>query len=294
VAGEANRRMADFLAEKAVGFIQARQKEPFLLQVSHQAVHIPLSTTPALLEKYKAKKPAVGYPSRPEYAGLLEELDQCVGRIVAEVDRLGLGERTLILFLSDNGGLEHEQGGRIVTSNAPLRGEKGTLYEGGIRIPAIARWTGRVAAGKVCETPAITMDVYPTLLELARAAAPEKQPLDGANLVPLLNDPAASVRREALYWHLPHYHHSTPASAIREGNWKLIEFFETGERQLYNLAADPGETKNLAPQEADRVGKLQASLQAWRTRVGARMPKPNPAYDPARATQLGKGREKKE
>jgi uncharacterized sulfatase len=138
------------------------------------------------------------------------------------------------------------------------------------------------------------MDVYPTLLELAGAAAPEKQPLDGTSLVPLLNDPAASVRREALYWHLPHYHHSTPASAIREGNWKLIEFFETGERQLYNLAADPGEMKNLARQDPERAAKLQASLQAWRTRIGARMPKPNPAHDPARATQLGKGREKKE
>lgn len=294
VAGSANRRTAEFLAEKAIGFIQAHQKEPFLLQVSHQAVHIPLSTTPALLQKYQAKKPAPGYPSRPEYAGLLEELDQSVARIVAEVDRLGLGERTLILFLSDNGGLEHEQSGRIVTSNAPLRGEKGTLYEGGIRIPSIARWTGRVAAGKVSETPAITMDVYPTLLELARVEAPRKQPLDGISLVPLLNDPAAALGRDTLYWHLPHYHHSSPASAIREGNWKLVEFFETGERELYDLAADLGEKKNLAKQEPERAAKLQATLEAWRRRVGARMPKPNPHYDPARATELGKSRDKKE
>lgn len=288
------RRGADFLAEKAVGYIQEHQKEPFLLQVSLQAVHIPLSTTPKLLEKYKSKKSAEGYPSRPEYAGLLEELDECVGRIVAEVDRLGLGERTLILFLSDNGGLEHEQGGRVVTSNAPLRGEKGTLYEGGIRIPAIARWTGRIAAGKVCETPCITMDVYPTLLELAGASPPANQPMDGASLLPVLKDPAATMRREALYWHLPHYHHSTPAGAIREGNWKLIEFFETGERELYDLAADPSEKRNLAPQEPERTTKMQVAMKAWRTRVGARMPEPNPNHDPTRASQLGKGRDKKE
>lgn len=115
----------------------------------------------------------------------------------------------------------------------------------------------------------------------------------GEDSVPLLDEPAAALRRSALYWHLPHYHHSTPASAIREGNWKLIEFFETGDRELYDLATDPGEKKNLAPREPVRVMKLQASLEAWRTRVGARMPKPNPSYDPARATQLGKGREKK-
>jgi uncharacterized sulfatase len=280
------RRNAEFITEKALGYIAANRTQPFLLQVSHFAVHIPLSTTPELLKKYTAKRPTPGYPSNPAYAGLLEELDQSVGRIVEAVDRAGLAENTLILFLSDNGGLEHEQSGRLVTSNAPLRGEKGTLYEGGIRIPAIARWPGHVPAGRECATPAITMDIYPTLLALTAAAAPPNQPLDGVSLAPVLRNPAASLARDALYWHLPHYHHSTPASAIRRGDWKLIEFFEDNALELYHLATDPGEQANLAAREPARARELRDALAAWRTRVGARLPQPNPKYDPARADEL--------
>jgi arylsulfatase A len=270
------RRMAEFLTEKGIEFITAHQDEPFLLQVSHFAVHIPLSTTPELLAKYQAKPSQPGHPSRPEYAGLLEELDDSVGGIVAAVDRLGLAERTLILFLSDNGGLVHEQSGRIVTSNQPLRGEKGTLYEGGIRIPALARWPGHIPAGAVCHVPACTIDVYPTLIELAGATAAPGQP-----------HPAAALPRNTLYWHLPHYHHSTPASAIRRGDWKLIEFFEDGTLELYHLGDDPAEQHNRAASEPERAAELRAALAAWRQRVGAQMPVPNPDYDPARASQLG-------
>ncbi|MEW6302936.1 MAG: sulfatase [Verrucomicrobiota bacterium] len=292
LSGGETRRTAEFLTEKALGFIETNKAKPFLVQVSHAAVHIPLSTTPALLAKYQAKKPMPGYPSRPEYAGLLEELDQSVGRIVDAIDRLGLAENTLILFLSDNGGLVHEQSGRVVTSNAPLRGEKGTLYEGGIRVPAIARWPGRVPAGARCDTPAITIDVHPTLLELAAAPAPPKGALDGVSFAPLLKKPSASLARDPLYWHLPHYHHSTPASAIRQGDWKLIEFFETGAVELYNLKSDLGEQTNLAAREPKKARELRTSLAAWREKVGARLPTPNPNHDPARASELAKGRGK--
>ena len=284
------RRTTDVLAEKALDFIAANKGKPFVLQISHAAVHIPLSTTPELLAKYQAKKPMPGYPSNPAYAGLLEELDQSVGRIVEAVDRAGLAENTLILFLSDNGGLEHEQSGRIATSNQPLRSEKGTLYEGGIRVPAIARWPGRVPAASECTTPAITMDVYPTFLELAAASASKRQPQDGVSLATLLTNPAAPLKRDTLHWHLPHYHHSTPASAIRSGDWKLIEFFEDGALELYDLRADPGEATNLAAREPARARELQAALAAWRQQVSARMPVPNPNYDPARANQMAKGK----
>jgi uncharacterized sulfatase len=286
-AGQPPRRTADFLTEKAVAFIEAHRDQPFLLQVSHNAVHIPLSTTPELLEKYQTKKPAPDYPSRPEYAGLLEELDQSVGRIAATLDRLGLANHTLLIFVSDNGGLETEQSGTITTSNKPLRSEKGTLYEGGIRVPCLARWPGVIPAGKICDALATTMDLYPTFLEAAKLAPRAGQTLDGVSLLPLLRNPAARWARDTLYWHLPHYHHSTPASAIRQGDWKLIEFFEDGALELYHLREDPGEQRNLAAQFPERTHSLHAALQSWRASVNARLPEPNPDYDPARALLLG-------
>jgi arylsulfatase A len=286
-----DRRNPEFMAEKAEAFLAAHRDRPFVLQLSHSAVHIPLSTTPELLAKYQAKKPMPGYPSRPEYAGLLEELDRSVGRVVAAVDRLGLAERTLILFVSDNGGLEHEQGGRIVTSNVPLRGEKGSLYEGGIRVPAIARWPGTIPAGTRSDVVATTIDLHPTFVELGRATPPASQPRDGHSLATLLRDPRRAPARDTFFWHLPHYHHSTPASAIRRGDWKLIEFFEDGALELYDLARDPGEKQNLAAREPARTAELRAALAAWRQEVGARMPVPNPNHDPARASQLGRGGE---
>ena len=283
------RRMAEFLTDKAVDFIQTHSDEPFLLQVSHAAVHIPLTTTPDLLAKYQQKQPMPGYPSRPEYAGLLEELDQSVGRIAGAVRRAGIADQTLIVFVSDNGGLEHEQNGTVVTSNDPLRGEKGSLFEGGIRVPMVAVWPGRLPRGQTCDVPATTMDLYPTFLALSSASAPANQPLDGISLVRWLQDPAAASEPRALYWHLPHYHHSTPASALRQGDWKLIEFFEDGALHLYNLRRDLSETTNVAQQQPQRTQQLHSQLQRWRTAVAAQLPQPNPDYDPRRATELAKG-----
>lgn len=283
------RRTAEFLTEKALAFIEANKARPFLLQVSHSAVHIPLSTTPELLAKYQSKQPVPGQPCNPAYAGLLEELDQSVGRLVDSVEKAGISQDTLIFFLSDNGGIEHEQGGRVVTSNKPLRGEKGTLYEGGIRVPAIACWPGKTPAGSLSGTPVITTDIYPTLMEVAGVALP-KQPRDGLSLAALLRDPRVALNRDTLCWHLPHYHHSTPSGAIRQGGWKLIEFFEAGALELYDLEADPGESSNLASRDDARAREMQAALAAWRRQVGALMPVPNPAHDPARAGELAKGR----
>lgn len=295
VSGSATaRRTAEFLTEKAVDFIEAHRETPFVLQVSHYAVHIPLSTTPERLAKFASKEKVPGFPCLPEYAGLLEELDASVGGIVAAVDRLGLGERTMIVFVSDNGGLVTDQGGRAYTSNAPLRSEKGTLYEGGIRVPAIFRFPGTIPAGSECAVPAGTIDLAATLLELAGLSAPAAaERLDGLSLAPLLRDPAAAWTRETLFWHLPHYHHSTPASAVRKGDWKLIEFFEEGTLELYDLSADIGESKNLAAAHPDKTTELRAILGAWRSEVGARLPVPNPDHDPARAMELGGGKGKK-
>jgi arylsulfatase A len=280
------RRTAEFLTEKAVAFIEANKDKPFLLQVSHFAVHIPLTTRPELLKKYEAKKPMPNYPSRPVYAGLLEELDESVGRIAATVDRLGLGANTLIVFVSDNGGLHREQGGTITTSNAPLRAEKGTLYEGGIRVPCIARWTGAIPGGRESDTIASTFDFYATFLDAAGVAANRAQVLDGVSLLPIVRDAAAKLSRDTLFWHLPHYHHSTPASAMRQGDWKMIEFFEDGALELYHLRDDLSETKNLATQFPDRTNAMHAALKAWRKEVQAQLPQRNPGYDPTRANEF--------
>jgi uncharacterized sulfatase len=285
------RQTAEFLTEKAIAFIEANSNHPFLLQVSHAAVHIPLTTTPDRIAKYQKKPPMPGYPSRPEYAGLLEELDQSVGAITAALDRLGLSQNTLLFFTSDNGGLVHQQDNTIVTSNHPLRSEKGTLYEGGIRVPAIARWPGTIPPNQQCSTPAITQDLYPTFLDLSQSTKPN-QPQDGLDLTPLLRDPTSPLSRNALHWHLPHYHHSTPASAIRQGDWKLIEFFEDNHIELYDLSTDIGESKNLAAREPQRAESMRSALKAWREHVNARLPEPNPAFDPARTTELGHGKEK--
>lgn len=281
------RRTTEFLAEKAVEFIEAHREHPFVLQVSHFAVHIPLSTTPELLEKYEKRAPMPGYPSRPDYAGLLEELDRSVGVIVEAVDRVGLAGRTVIVFVSDNGGLVHDQSGNVYTSNHPLRGEKGMIYEGGIRVPAIIRWPGIIPARTLCETPVMTQDLYPTLLELAGAQPPDGVTLDGVSLADLIRDPAGTrLDREALHWHLPHYHHGTPASAIRKGDLKLIHFYEDDRAELYDLAADLGESRDLAAERAETVAAMRKALDEWRAEVGALVPTPNPNHDPARASEL--------
>lgn len=293
VTGTGNeQRTAAFLAGKAEDFITANKDRPFVLQLSHYAVHIPLSTTPELKAKYEAKTAMVGYPSNPVYAGLLEELDQSVGRVVQAIDKAGLGGQTLIWFLSDNGGLVHTQDGTVVTSNAPLRGEKGTLYEGGIRIPSIVRWSGHMPSGQDCATPAMTQDIHPTLVELGRGTVAEGAAMDGISLAALLKNPEGKLARQSLYWHLPHYHHSTPASAIRQGDWKLIEFYETGKAELYDLAQDIGEQQDVASAHPQVVTHLKADLDAWKSRVQARLPTANAAYDPARAIELASGERK--
>ena len=285
-------RTAAYLGEKAAEFIEANREKPFVLQISHYAVHIPLSTTPELLDKYRNKAPVPPYPGLPEYAGLLEEVDRSVGTIVAALEKNGIAERTLVVFVSDNGGLETDQAGHRYTSNLPLRNEKGSLYEGGIRVPAIMSWPGTIPPGTVCEEPAVTTDLYPTFLEIAGVEAPADVSLDGVSLLPVLRDAVATLPREALFWHLPHYHHSTPASAVRQGRWKLLEFFEDNRVELYDLDADPGESKDLAAVEPEKAAGLKVALASWRSRVGARLPQPNPAHDPERAKELAKGKKR--
>jgi arylsulfatase A len=235
-----------------------------------------------VIAKYAAKADPQNPQHNATYAALVESVDDSVGRILQKLDALGLADRTVIFFTSDNGGLALFD----ITSNLPLRAGKGSAYEGGVRVPLIVKAPRVTRPGSVCETPVITPDYYPTLLDLAKVKPPKRQVLDGANLVPLLQR-SRPLPRDAIYWHYPHYHPggATPYSAVREGDWKLIEFFEDNRLELYNLRDDISEKKDLAAMLPDKAGALRKKLQAWRQAVGAQLPVPNPDYDPARDGQ---------
>jgi len=293
--------LTDRLTDEAIKWIDTRAKakaaggkdaKPFFLYLPHYAVHTPLQAKKEIIEKYK-NRPADGGQKNPVYAAMIESTDEGVGRILAKLDELGIADETLVVFFSDNGGY----GG--VTSNAPLRGAKGMLYEGGIREPMIVRWPGKVKAGSTCDQAVIGIDFYPTLLEVAGAPAPAGQTLDGVSFVNLMtkNEP---LKPRAIFWHFPAYlqgygslsWRTTPAGAVQMGDYKLIEFFEDGRRELYNIVEDLSETKNLIADHPDKARELYETMLAWRKKVNAPVPtKLNPKYDPDWKAKLLKARQ---
>ncbi len=282
--------LADVLTARAEAFIEAHREQPFFLYLSHYGVHIPLQADEELVAKYEAKPAPNGRITHPVYAAMVEHIDRSVGRIVAKLHEAGLEEDTLLMLYSDNGGLTRRFDGKgpQVTSNEPLRDEKGSLYEGGIRVPLIARWPGTIPAGHVCPEPVTSPDLLPSFAEAAGLGMPAGYPCDGMSLLPLLTDGQPGLGRSAIYWHYPHYHHSRPASAMRAGRWKLIEFLEDGRLELYDLQEDIGEQRNLAEARPEAAKGLQQRLAAWRESVDAPMPEPNPDYDPAKAGEWGR------
>ncbi len=292
-----NDKQVSGFTDKAIEFMEQKKQEPFFLYLSHHSVHIKLEAPEDLVNKYKKKpKPPTGV-NNPVYAAMVEHLDTHTGRILKKLDDLDLAERTIVIFFSDNGGLREAYGGyrgkrQIVSTNAPLRDEKGTVYEGGVREPLIVRWPGVVKPGTTCSVPVTSVDFYPTFLEIVGARGDPKHALDGETILPLLRQ-TGTLERDAIYWHYPHYHHSRPAGAIREGDWKLIEFFEAGQLELYNLKRDIGEKNNLAAKMPEKAADLQQKLAKWRKSVGAKMPTANPNYDPARAHEWGRRQQRK-
>jgi arylsulfatase A len=283
--------LADRLTDEAIAFIEKNRDGPFFLYLAHYAVHIPLQAPKELIEKYEKKSGPAGRPNNPIYAAMVESADRSVGRLMKKLDDLGLADDTVVIFFSDNGGLikRFDEKGPVVTSNAPLRAEKGTLYEGGIRVPLIVRWPGVVKPGSVCDVPVTSVDFYPTILQIAGVAGDPKHKVDGESLMPLLEQ-SGGLKRDAIYWHYPHYHHCAPCGAVRSDALKLIEYYEDGRHELYNLADDIGEQRNLAdaqPKDAERLAK---KLADWRRSVGAKMPTPNPNFKPAKAGEWGKRR----
>jgi uncharacterized sulfatase len=290
-SGVANRndKQVSGFTDSAIHFITENKNRPFFLYLSHNTVHIPLEAPQELIDKYEKKpKPDSGV-NNPIYAAMVEHLDTNVGRLLTALDELGLAEGTLLVFFSDNGGLRQrfDGKGQTVTTNAPLRDEKGTLYEGGIREPLIVRWPGVVKPGSVCNAPVSSVDFYPTFLEIAGIKRHPDHVLDGESLLPLLKE-TGELQRDAIFWHYPHYHHSTPAGAIRQSDWKLIEFYEDNRLELYDLKTDIGERKNLSAEMPQKARELHGKLAAWRRSVGAEMPTANPDFDPARRTEWGR------
>jgi arylsulfatase A-like enzyme len=287
---------ADFLTERAVDFIARHRERPFFLHVAHVSVRGPVEPKPATIGRFEKKAPAGGHRDAA-YAAAITSLDESVGRIVERIRELGLDRNTLVIFSSDNGGaggyVETENSGRRtgVTDNAPLRGGKGMLYEGGLRVPFLLRWPGVIPPGSRTIQPGIHVDLLPTCCEVAGVRPPAGAAIDGVSLLPLLRDPAGHLGRDAIFWHFPGYIESdgragwrtTPVGVVRAGNFKLLEFFEEGRLELYNLTEDLGEKSNLVRSLPEKAKELRDKLAAWRTQIGAPMPEPKAAAPPAAA-----------
>lgn len=321
----ADKIMAERLTDFGIDFMERQQKagRPFFLFLSHWDVHVRFDADRALIEKYLAKPRVPGHPCHAVYAAMIEHLDDSVGRLLDRLEALGLDDDTLVLFTSDNGGqisneayfgsTEHGQPGArmnlmvpekedlyandarayIATSNAPLRGEKGNLYEGGIRVPLLARWPGKIPAGSLSRALTSTEDLFPTFLELAGVPREELaetagQALDGHSLRPVLIDAAAPDPDRTLFWHYPVYHHGDPAAAVRRGPWKLIRDFTTGHDALYELDADLAESNDLGGVFPDTKAQLAAALDQRLAESGAELPEPNRHFDASRRLEWGR------
>jgi arylsulfatase A-like enzyme len=294
-------KTTDRIANEAVRFIEAHRDRPFFAYLPFLAVHTPIRARQDLVAKYERKRASAApdawgrerqcrvrlAQNHAVYAAMLEQLDTAIGRVLAVLDRSGLAGRTVVIFTSDNGGLSTSEG--HPTSNVPLRAGKGWPYEGGIRTPWIVRAPGVTKPGSVCETPVVATDLYSTLLELAGLPLDPARHRDSVSLVPLLA--GRELRRGPLFWHYPHYGNQggAPCGAVRLGDWKLIEWYEDGHRELFNLREDPGEAHDLAAQDPAQVKELHAMLAAWREDVGAVMPTPNPAFSGAATSEKAPG-----
>lgn len=272
--------LTDRLAAEAARFIAAHKHKPFFLYLSHYAVHTPLRAPAERIRRYP-NAPRPGSQSNPVYAAMVESMDEAVGRVLQTLAEHRLAEKTVVLFTSDNGGLATREGGPTgATYNGPLRAGKGFLYEGGVRVPLIIRWPGRGKPGLTCEEIACTNDLFDTILDAASGRQPTDPATDGRSLLPLVDGNSLPARD--IYWHYPHYANqgSRPGGAIRRGRYKLVEDYETGRHELYDLNRDLSEQTNLAAEQPELVRQLASELEKWRQQVGARMLQPNPRYRP--------------
>ncbi len=288
--------LTDRLTDETITFIKNNRDNQFFAYLSFYTVHSPLIAKEEKIAKYKEKlrvnpdmqdpqylKIGAEYHKQSQnhvnYAAMIESLDDNVGRLMSSLDELGLKDNTIIVFTSDNGGVSVQSKAVMPTSNLPYRAGKGWLYEGGIKVPAIISWASNIPANRECSVPLVGTDYYPTLLDLCGLKLQEQQHLDGISLKSAIY--GGHISRDAIYWHYPHYSGGLggrPASAIRSGRYKLIEFFEDGHVELYDLSNDPSEQYNLAGAETELASKLLKQLRKWRKNIDAKVPIPNRYY----------------
>ncbi len=303
--GDADRRVSLVLTDMSIDFIKENKDQPFFLFLSHFDVHVQLEADRDLIDKYLSKEKDPDYPGNAVYAAMIEHVDDSVGAVMQTVEDLGLADNTIFIFYSDNGGVDNRFDNvvllgnnskdvypeghplqYIATSNAPLRAGKGTLYEGGIRVPLIVRWPGEVSAGTTSEAIVSSVDFYPTLMEVAKAKAPGKQVLDGVSMLPALTTNTHDPERE-VFTHYPVYHHEQPMSALRKGDWKIVENLITKEVALYNLKYDVNEMTDLKYSHEEKARQMKKLLAGWQARTGAENPVPNPDFDASKRYQWG-------
>ncbi len=280
--GRPGEYLTDRLTDEALFVIDRAGSKPFFLYLAHHAPHTPIEAKAEDVKHFAQKQRPGMKHQNSAYAAMVKSLDASVGRVLGHLKQRGLDRNTLIIFASDNGGfigVDRSSGQSVpTTNNAPLRSGKGALYEGGIRVPLLIRWPGVTSAGAVCSEPVILTDLFHTCLGAAGLASAARAP-DGIDLAPLLKDPTAKLDREALYFHYPHYYGTTtPVSALRARDWKLLEYLEDSRAELYNLGADLSEQQDLARQMPEKTAELRQQMQEWRKAVDAAMPKLNPEF----------------
>lgn len=285
--GEKGEHIEERMAKEAVIFLEENRDHPFFLNYWCFSVHGPIQGKPDLVAKYRRKADPMRAQRNAVNGAMVQSLDEAVGTLTGALKRLGIEDRTIIVFFSDNGGMVHlVSDDAVITSNAPLRSGKSSVYEGGVRVPLIVKWPGVTKPGSKCDQAVQSIDLYPTLLEMARIRNPQGQPLDGSSFAGALR--GKRQRSRPIFCHFPHYIEATaqkPATSVCDGGWKLIRFYHDGPDfqhrfELYNLSEDISETRDLAQRMPTRVAKMDRQIEAFLVRTGAVRPKPNPSFKP--------------